>query len=496
MKSMSSLKGKYWYQQSRKMVGFLLLSGIFLMPFTACKTPDKKPLNFSGIDKMIQSGEFKKAELRADSLKTTGTLGAADLYKMDSIVDIGRRVRLDFRLTEPEIKTQLSKYFPVLDTALFRNWETTLKLEMRLIDGEKRYFKNAVSNLFRLDDEARKYKEKVDGFQVDSLNLFCLQHTAKVISATKTSGESVLPVRMKLTYTVKAKPNAIPDGQIIRCWMPFPREGHSRQKSINLRKSDPEKAMGAPESDLQHAVYLEKKAVKDQPTVFQIEFEVETAAQYFDLDQAKIKPYNTESTVYKENTVERAPQIVFSPKIKQLANRILGGETNPLLKVQKIYSWINDSVRWASALEYSTIPDIPEYVMKTHHGDCGMQTLLFMSLARSQGIPVKWQSGWMLHPHEVNLHDWCEVYYEGIGWVPLDQSFGLQASPDEKVRNFYRSGIDSYRLIVNDDYSRKLTPEKKFPRSEPYDFQRGELEWEGGNLYFNQWSWDMEVKYY
>ncbi len=115
--------------------------------------------------------------------------------------------------------------------------------------------------------------------------------------------------------------------------------------------------------------------------------------------------------------------------------------------------------------------------------------------ARSQGIPVKWQSGWMLHPRHVNLHDWCEVYYEGVGWVPLDQSFGLQKTQDEKVHNFYRSGIDAYRLIVNDDYSREFTPKKKYLRSEPYDFQRGELEWEGGNLYFNQWNWHMDVEY-
>ncbi len=478
--------------QSPKIIRNLFLVGVF---FVACTSVPKSPVNLASVEQLVASGELKTAEMMADSLKATGTLGAADLYKMDSIVDIGRRIRLDFRLTESDVKSQLAKYFPDLNPTEMQNWEHAMKLEMRTIDGEKRYFKNAVPNLFRLDDEAWKFKEKVDGIQVDSLDLFCLQHTAKVISATKTSGEPVLPVRMILTYTVKAKPNTVPDGQIIRCWMPFPREGHARQKNINLLKSDPEKAMGAPESDLQHAVYLEKKAVKDQPTVFLIEFEVETAAQYFDLEPAKIKPYNTESSVYKENTKERLPQIVFTPKIKQLANRILGGETNPLLKVQKIYNWINDSVRWASALEYSTMSDIPGYVLKTHHGDCGMQTLLFMTLARSQGIPVKWQSGWMLHPHEVNLHDWCEVYYEGIGWVPLDQSFGLQDSPDSKIRNFYRSGIDAYRLIVNDDYSRKLTPEKKFPRSEPYDFQRGELEWEGGNLYFNQWNWDMEVKY-
>jgi len=474
----------------------LLLGGVFLMPFVACKTTPEKPFNLSGIEKLVQAGEFKKAGLTADSLTASGTLSQVDLYKMDSVVDIGNRIRCDFRLDEKDVKDQLSKYFPVLDTALFRNWETTQKLELRLIDGEKRYFKNAVANLFRLDDEARKYKEKVDGIQVDSLNLFCLQHTQKIISETKISGETMMQVRMKIGYIVDVDMNTVPEGEIIRCWMPFPREGNARQKNARLISSEPENAEIASNSNLQRCVYMEKKAVKDQPTIFRIEFEVETAAQYFDLDPAKIKPYNTESSVYKENTVERAPQIVFTPKIIQLANRILGGETNPLLKVQKIYNWINNSVRWASALEYSTIPDIPGYVMKTHHGDCGMQTLLFMTLARSQGIPVKWQSGWMLHPHQVNLHDWCEVYYEGIGWVPLDQSFGLQDSPDEKVRNFYRSGIDSYRLIVNDDYGRKLTPEKKFPRSEPYDFQRGELEWEGGNLYFNQWSWDMEVKYF
>mgnify|MGYP000308507213 CR=1 FL=1 len=40
-------------------------------------------------------------------------------------------------------------------------------------------------------------------------------------------------------------------------------------------------------------------------------------------------------------------------------------------------------------------------------------------------------------------------------------------------------GIDSWRMIVNSDYSMPLVPEKKYPRSETVDFQRGEVEWEG-----------------
>ncbi len=474
----------------------IILFGVFiLLFFYACQSPNKEKQEVSRIEKLVVSGELNRAVILADSLKSTDSLKKKDLLFLDSIVEICHRIQLDFTLTESEVKQQLKQYYPSMDKSLFRQWESSGKLEVRQINGEKRYFKNAVSNLFRLDDPAKNRRIDLDGFQADSLKIFCANHTGKIIDQTKTSGDPVIPVRMKLTYTIQVKPNAVPSGKMIRCWMPFPREGNARQKNIRLIKSEPELAVIAPESDLQRSVYVEKRAVKDQPTAFQIVFEVETFGQYFDLKLGDVKTYNVESDIYKEFTSERAQQIVFTDKMKKLGDRIVAGETNPLLKVQKIYNWIDDSIRWASALEYSIIPNIPAYVVETCHGDCGMQTLLFMTLARSQGIPIKWQSGWMLHPGKVNLHDWCEVYYEGVGWVPLDQSFGLQSAEDVNVRNFYRSGIDSYRLIVNDDYGRELSPKKKYLRSEPYDFQRGEIEWEGGNLYFDQWTWHMDVEY-
>ena len=40
-----------------------------------------------------------------------------------------------------------------------------------------------------------------------------------------------------------------------------------------------------------------------------------------------------------------------------------------------------------------------------------------------------------------------------------------------------------------------LHPAKRYPRSETVDFQRGEVEWRGGNLYFTQWSYDMQIEY-
>jgi len=208
-----------------------------------------------------------------------------------------------------------------------------------------------------------------------------------------------------------------------------------------------------------------------------------------------VKPYEQNSEIFKTYTAERLPQIVFSDRIKRLTDSIVGNETGIFKKVQRIYRWIDSNIPWCSALEYSTLDNIPEYVLTNRHGDCGQQTLLFMTMARYAGIPCKWQSGWMLHPGEINLHDWCEVYYEGVGWVPLDQSFEEQESKDADIRSFYISGIDGYRLIVNDDYAQPLFPAKIYPRSETLDFQRGEMEWRGGNIYFNKWKYNMKAVY-
>jgi transglutaminase-like putative cysteine protease len=275
--------------------------------------------------------------------------------------------------------------------------------------------------------------------------------------------------------------------------MPFPRESLPRQKNVQLISVNSENYILADNTAMQRSLYFEKITEAGKPLVFSYSAEFETAAQYFNVESSQIKPYNTASEIYKKYTAERLPHIIFSNEIKQLTNEITSGLSNPFDKVKAIYYWINSNITWASALEYSTFECIPGYVLNTLHGDCGMQTLLFMSMARSAGIPCKWQSGWMLHPGELNLHDWCEVYYEGIGWVPLDQSFGLQKTENQQLKEFYISGIDEFRLIINDDFGCDLEPQKQYFRSEPIDFQRGELEWKGGNIYFNNWNYHVSI---
>ena len=240
---------------------------------------------------------------------------------------------------------------------------------------------------------------------------------------------------------------------------------------------------------------MEAKSEKEVPLVFRVSYSYQSSGQYFDMKNLKIKSYDKTSPLYKKYTSEELPQICFTEKIKQLTDSITGSEENPAEIVKKIYYWFSKNIPWAGALEYSIMPDIPEYVLQYRRGDCGMQTFLFISMLRYKGIPVKWQSGWMIPPDSETPHDWCEVYYEGAGWIPVDVYYGLQYSDNLKTKEFYISGIDSYRLIVNDGISGTLYPSKNFLRSDPFDFQRGEVEWNGGNLYFDKWDYDMKIEY-
>jgi transglutaminase-like putative cysteine protease len=408
-----------------------------------------------------------------------------------------RRIKIDFNKTEAEVKEYIRRYIPEVTDEQFVAWQNAGKLEFVEIEGRKRFFRNAAPNLFRIDSAAIAIKEAVDGKTISTSEPVNRDHVPDIIAAVEQTGsDTVLPVRLTVKYTLTVEPDVVPSGKYIRCWLPYPKDGQHRQKDVQLIAVSERNYTLAPDTCAHSTLYMTKPAIAGEPTVFSIAFAYTSYAEWHHLTPADVLPYDTASALYRTYTAECAPQIVFSPRIRALAAQLKGTETNPLLIARRIFRYVNDKFPWASAREYSTIPCIPEYVLDSGHGDCGQVTLLFMTLCRAVGIPVHWQSGFMTHPGAWNLHDWAEAYFEGVGWVPVDQSFGIPTfAKDEDEEWFFLGGIDRWRMIVNNDYSAPLYPEKRYPRSETVDFQRGEVEWDGGNLYFDQWDYNMEIEY-
>lgn len=493
------------------------------------------------------------------------------------------RIAVDFRRSREEIKEYISRYIPEVTESQIDEWTASGKLEAMVIDGETRYFRNAGPNLFRIDHECEAIKAASDipegtislsgnalsGHDADDAaviplivskvksNLLAGTAASSAVTsgnsassaAEAASGTSVAtssPVAAPATpymaeqrhyhvrYTLTVNADAVPAGETIRCWLPYPRKDVPRQGDVKFIAASEPEYIFSEESCAHSTLYMEKKAVAGQPTVFSEEFEYSIFGEWHPLYPDSIKEYNTSDPEYRHYTSEREAHIKFTPRIKSVADSLSKGIDNPYLIARTFFTWVNDNFPWASAREYSTVENIPMYVLESGHGDCGMVTLLFMTLCRYKGIPTRWQSGFMMHPSGWNLHDWAEIYFEGPGWVPVDESFGIPSyatrrSPlmgtwaptmslasgssgfgssggDEsatiltairelpEAEYFYLGGIDPYRMIVNTDYGQYLSPRKKYPRSETVDFQRGEVEWKGGNLYFNKWSYTMEIQ--
>jgi transglutaminase-like putative cysteine protease len=181
--------------------------------------------------------------------------------------------------------------------------------------------------------------------------------------------------------------------------------------------------------------------------------------------------------------------------LRKTVAQIIGDQTNPLVSARRIFHWICANIAYHAEEEYSIIPSLSARALARRRGDCGVQAMLFITMCRCAGIPARWQSGWETKRTGWNMHDWCEFYVAPWGWLTADPSYGLQASDDPRIREFYFGHQDSYRLIVNRDYGSPMQPAKQSLRSEPLDFQRGEVEIDGSNLYFNHWWDDVQFEW-
>ncbi len=447
--------------------------------------------------KLSDNGEFAKAEKKIKSLLATNKVPADKRVELNFELERMRRIRLDFNQSEADVLFFIKKYIPSVTAKDLRRWEEEKSLECMNIDGHKRYFKQAARNLFRINRECRRLWQKAHKtFVSGSKKEFDLDgHDRRVTKqALRLHKKFVEPRRFMIHYLLTVKPNQVPPGEMVRCWLPYPREIEGRQTHIRLLKTEPLTYRLAPANHLQRTIYFEKKTVANQPTRFSVDYEYTSHAVYMEIDPQRVQPVDANGPL-KPYLQEDPPHIVFSDTLRRLSGRIIGNESNPYRKAQKLFAWVDENIPWGSAREYSTIRNLSAYAIKNRHGDCGIQTMLFITLCRLNGIPARWQSGWEFKPPSDSMHDWGMIYFEPYGWMPMDVTYGQRkAEAGDMFRWFYLHGMDSYRLIFNDDFSISFKPRKKHFRSETIDSQRGEVEWEGGNLYFDQWRWQIVWK--
>jgi transglutaminase-like putative cysteine protease len=441
----------------------------------------------------VDRGDFRAAEAAIGAALSQPDLADAQREALLFERERMRRIRLDFTLDRAAALAQLRKSIPDLAEAEFDAWDRAGLVERMDIDGQRRYFKRAVPNLYRLSPEAAARRAPpVKPFSegpYEALN----PHHAEVLAAARAGATSVAPRRLRVTQSLRVDADAVPAGETVRAWIPYPRAIAGQQEDIRLLGTLPAGGQVAPEEALQRTVYMERAAEAGKPTEFSVDYELTVYARHFAIDPGRVLA-TPDDPALVPYLAEQPPHIVFTPALRAFSEQVVGDETRPYEVARRLFEAV-DRIPWAGAREYSTISNISDYALHAGHADCGQQTLLLMALLRLNGIPARWQSGWTYSDDAVgydNMHDWGWLYLAPYGWVPMDVTTGQLASDDPAQRWFYLGGLDAYRIAFNDGISQDFVPAKRHFRSETVDSQRGEAEWRGGNLYFDQWDYRFE----
>jgi hypothetical protein len=158
--------------------------------------------------------------------------------------------------------------------------------------------------------------------------------------------------------------------------------------------------------------------------------------------QARSYPIPHESTPELTEALSATPLIQSDdPQVREVSARILGGERDALVAVERTMRWVN------TALEKVPTVSIPSAVeiLRTRQGDCNEHAVLFAALSRAAGIPTRICAGLLYQEGKFFYHAWNEVY---LGkWFSVDALLG-QFPTDASHIKFVEGELDRQARLV------------------------------------------------
>jgi transglutaminase-like putative cysteine protease len=168
-----------------------------------------------------------------------------------------------------------------------------------------------------------------------------------------------------------------------------------------------------------------------------------------------VQPYLQDDPLYKLYT--RPERFIEStdPQIVEIADQVAAGETNPYRLARKFYDYVIATAHY-QLLGQGLLG--AKTLVTTGQGECGDYSALFVALSRAKGIPARPVVGYWAISGLEQTHVWAEFYLQGIGWIPVDPTFG-QSRPGQPGRpDYYFGNMDNQRVILNKGYNIPMVP--------------------------------------
>ncbi|HUJ95177.1 MAG TPA: transglutaminase-like domain-containing protein [Terriglobales bacterium] len=145
----------------------------------------------------------------------------------------------------------------------------------------------------------------------------------------------------------------------------------------------------------------------------------------------------------------------------ELAVKVTAGKTTQLDKARAIYDYVFTTMRYDKTGTGWGHGDVL-YACDAKKGNCTDFHSLFIAMARSQGIPARFEIGFPLpadkHSGEIaGYHCWAEFFEPEHGWIPVDIS---EAWKHQEKRNYFFGAHDANRVQFTMGRDLELSPKQ------------------------------------
>jgi transglutaminase-like putative cysteine protease len=255
-------------------------------------------------------------------------------------------------------------------------------------------------------------------------------------------------------FTVKN----LPAGKRVRVWIPAPQSDAFQEVKIISSKGDlPVKKTR--ESKYGDEMYFAETNGTTQPELhFNVEYDV-VRHERVALNPAPHMVTASLTSMERQEDLQPDALVPITGLPADLAVKVTEGKTQPLDKARAIYDYVFTTMRYDKTGTGWGHGDVL-YACDAKKGNCTDFHSLFIAMARSQGIPARFEIGFPLPPdkHSAEIagyHCWSDFYIDGKGWIPVDIS---EAWKHPEKREYFFGSHDVNRVQFSMGRDLRLNP--------------------------------------
>ena len=270
------------------------------------------------------------------------------------------------------------------------------------------------------------------------------------------------PRSRQFRLNIGATVNHLPKRSTVRVWLPVPPSNTSQAVKALAHSLPASASLNREPKYGNQVLYFQKKVGKSGSLDFNTVYEIRRQ-EVRGLEQAR-DDKKVLSAKERELYLAANKKVPLTGQPIELLAQLNLAKDKPLALAQQLYNRVDEHVRYDKSKPGYGNGDVL-WVCNSKSGNCTDFHSLFISFARSQALPARFEIGFPLPPQRGHgkisgYHCWAMFHIDSRGWIPVDIS---EADKDPKLKEYYFGNLTENRVTFTTGRDINLVPRQASP---------------------------------